>query len=313
MKKGTVLYGTIVALLLSILNLWKPCSHEETRFFLLRALSVQILPDPVQGILVTYPPFPALLALLFHEYFPLVTGWSAAFILLFLGTQQGNAPAVLLALLSPLFLFGVFMRPALVLFFLFATLGYTALFASTEKGNPEELLPGNLAFGFGAWCHPLGTWLLPLFALAEAFSFRMPPLRRTILAVLALLPFLILESMTFFFGWVYEGYALSPFRNPELSLAAFLKTTGSTPQTVDILLALPLLIAASFLGLYRALLFLGIFAFSFLVPHLITPCTSLLLALLLALNGAQRKATLPGLLAWNILGWMLFSCGFFPC
>lgn len=314
MKKGTALYGAVsVVLLLSILSLWKPCSHQETQFFLHRALAIRTLPDPAQGILTTYPPLPVLFALLFREYFPLVTGWFTASILLFLGERRGNVPATFLTLFSPLFLFGVFMRPALILLFLCAALGFTTLFENAKRGSPEGLLTGNLAFGLGACCHPLGAWLLPLFALCEAFSFRTPLLRRIMLVALALLPFLILKSMVLFFGWVYEGYALSPFRNPELSLAVFLKIGGYAPQVADTLLALPFLFTVPFSGLHRTGVFWGIFLLSLSIPYLMTPCTSLLLALLFALDAELGKTALLGVLLWNVLGWVLVLCGFFPC
>ncbi|MCS7243085.1 MAG: hypothetical protein N2205_07680 [Candidatus Caldatribacterium sp.] len=310
------LYGAIgIAISLGLLNTWRYCPHPEVRFFLLRALSVRYLPDPAEGILLTHPPLPLLFALSFREHFPLITGWTATFFLFLVGMRQGNALPLLCVLSSPAFLLGALSRPALVLFSLFAAFGFSAILVGAQEKGYEKLPLGNLVFGFGACVHPLGFWLLPLFVLCEVLAFPMSLPRRGTLAVIASLPFLILQSMGLFFGWVYEGYALSPFRNPERSLGTFLQSWVVPPHAADtnILLALPILLVSPFLGLRHAIPLWGILALSLFVPRLTAPYASLLPALLLALRPEPKEVTFSGLLAWNALGWALVLFGFFPC
>lgn len=315
MKQKSVLYGAIgVAVLFSAVSGLGNFPDPEVRFFLLRALAVRYLPDPTQGILVTHPPLPLLLALAFREHFPFIVGWGVAFALLLLGRRQRNIFPALFVLLSPVYIFGALMRPALTLFSFFAALGFSAIFRSIAKNTLEELLIGNLAFGFGTHLHPFGLWLLPFFAFCEAFLFRVPLYRRGTLAALALFPSLVFQGMLLFFGWVYEGYALSPLRNPELALGAFLKTREILSQAQNgTILALPLLCAVSFSGIIHIVVFWGIFALSLLVPYLVVPFASLPLAFLCALDPNPKKGTLFGLLFWNALGWVLVFCGFPLC
>jgi hypothetical protein len=314
MRQKGALYGVLcVAALLGIISTRGIPANPEVRFFLLRLLSIRSLPDPARGILTTYPPFPLLLALAFREYFPLVTGWGTAWALLLVGVKRGNLHSALLVLLSPTFLFGTLMRPALTLFSLFAALGFSAILQSTTEESLERLLLGNLAFGFGACLHPLGLWLSPVFASCEACSLRVPMYRRGTLAALALFPFLVFQSITPFFGWVYEGYAWISFQDPGFSLEAFLRGESMTPCAQNFLLALPFLFAALFSGPLRALIFWGIFVLSLPAPHLTVPFASLPLAFLLALDPEPRKGTPFWILAGNVLGWVLVLYGFFPC
>ncbi len=320
MRQKSAPYGIVgVAAFLSLLGLsailrGENFSHPEARFFLLRALAVRYLPDPAQGILATHPSLPLLLALAFREYFPHIVGWSVAFALLLFGARRRNLFPALLVLFSPVYIFGALMRPALTLFSFFVALGFSVMLQSTTKNALEELLIGNLAFGFGTSLHPFGLWLLPFFALCEALLFQVPLHRRGTLAALALFPSLVFQGMSLFFGWVYEGYALSAFRNPELSLEAFLKTREMLVQAQNgTILALPLLCAASFSGIAHTIVLWGIFALSLLAPHLVAPFTSLLLAFLCALDPNPKKGALFGLLLWNALGWVLAFCGFPSC
>lgn len=313
-KIGCILGAGCIAIALAILSAWGGLSSPEVRFFLLRASTVRHLPDPVQGILTTHPPLPVLLALAFRESFPLVTGWGIAFTLLCAGAKRGNALFAFLALLSPAFLSGVLLRPALTLFSLFAAFGFSRVLESlcSPENTTRALLSGNLVFGFSACLHPFGLWLLPLFALCEAFLPRVPPLRRGTLVALALFPFLVLEGMTLFFGWVYEGYYLAPFRDPALSLGVFLGNVEMPLRLLDILPLIPLLVLALSSGLPRTLLFLGVTLGALLSRPLGSP-PILLPSFLFVFDPKPPKGSVLGILGYVATGWVLVACGFSLC
>ncbi|MBC7216958.1 MAG: hypothetical protein H5U36_02040 [Candidatus Caldatribacterium sp.] len=313
MRKFLLLFGTIcVAVLLTLLSLRENSLHPEVRFFLFRALVVRNLPDPAQGILTTHPPLPLLLALALRGYFPLAVGLSATLLLL-AGVRRENTLPVFLVLLSPVFLLGTIRRPALTLFSLFAALGFSAILASVDRNDPEKLLLGNIAFGFTACLHPFGTWILPLFTLCEVLLPRVSLPRRGTLAALALFPFLALQGMALFFGWVYEGYALSPFRDPELSLGVFLSGIETPSLVGDLIPLLPFLALSLFSGLSRTLLFSGITLFSLLARSLVSPFSALLPALLFALDPKPWRGLVLGAVAHLAVSWALYFAGILLC
>lgn len=313
MRKALLFSGVIcVTVLLALLSARESSLHPEVRFFVLRALAVRNLPDPAQGILTTHPPLPLLLALALREHFPLAVGLGIA-LLLSAGARRENALPVLFILLSPVFLLGTIRRPALALSSLFATLGFSAILASVDRNDPGRLLLGNLAFGFTACLHPFGTWILPLFALCEALLPQVSLPRRGTLAALALFPFLVLQGMTLFFGWVYEGYALSPFRDPELSLGVFLSGIETPSFLGDLIPLLPFLALSPFSGLSRMLLFSGITLFSLLARSLVSPFSALLPALLFALDPKPWRGLVLGAVTHLAVSWALYFAGILLC
>lgn len=280
----------------------------EVRFFLHRALDVATLPDQAQGILTTAPPCPLLFALAFGKFFPFVVEAIIVAVLVLFGIRKKHLLSVVFAVTSPAFFLSVLEKPALALAALGFAFAFSSLLQSAGTQNPQGLLLGNLVFGVTALLHPLSLWVLPLFVLCEVLFFRTSLTRRGTLAVLALFPFLVLQGMVGFFGWVYEGHALLPFRDPGFSLAAFLRLAGEAPLSWSDLT--PLLLLPAFWHSVHALVpFLSLSVLTLGAHTLSHPGTSLAPLFLLISAPHLSKGALPAVLSWNVASWVLYLLG----